>query len=296
MRRVARPWRGDDEHGGTRYTGVLAMMSASGSEAVELITPEWEAPVDIRAVMTTRLGGVSVEPWASLNLGVHVGDSAASVLENRTRVRKEAQLPSEPVWLEQVHGSSVVVLDAGNIPRTATAEQLMDSRRPRADAAVTRQAGVVCAIQVADCLPVLFAARDGSVVGAAHAGWRGLASGVLGATVAAMEVPADQVVAWLGPAIGPQNFEVGEDVVAAFAATAHSDQRAQTEAAFLPQPNGKWLCDLFTLARLRLAAAGVTHVSGGGLCTVSDARRFYSYRRDGQTGRMAALVWLAGLS
>jgi YfiH family protein len=246
--------------------------------------------------MTTRLGGVSVAPWDSLNLGVHVGDNAVAVLENRMRVRREAELPSEPVWLDQVHGSSVVVLDAGNIPRTATAEQLMQSRRPRADAAVTRQAGVVCAIQVADCLPVLFAARDGSVVGAAHAGWRGLASGVLGATVAAMDVPSDQIVAWLGPAIGPENFEVGDDVVAAFVDTAHSDQRAQTEAAFVRKPDGKWLCDLFALARLRLAAAGVTQVSGGGLCTVSDAKRFYSYRRDGQTGRMAALVWVTGLS
>ena len=288
MRRVARQRRGGDE----RYAGVLAMMAASGDEAVELITPEWEAPVGIRAVMTTRPGGVSTAPWESLNLGVHVGDSTAAVLENRTRVRREGDLPSEPVWLEQVHGTSVVVLDASSIPRTATAEQLMESRRPRADAAVTRDAGVVCAVQVADCMPVLFAARDGSAVGAAHAGWRGLASGVLGATVAAMDVPPADIVAWLGPAIGPKSFEVGDDVVAAFAATAHRDQRAQTEAAFVSQPNGKWLCDLFALARLRLAALGVTQVSGGGLCTVSDTRRFYSYRRDGQTGRMAALIWL----
>jgi polyphenol oxidase len=266
------------------------MMAAS--EAVELITPEWEAPLGVRAAMTTRLGGVSTAPWDSLNIGVHVGDSPAAVFENRMRLRREADLPSEPVWLEQVHGTSVVVLDPGSIPRTATAEHLMTARRPRADAAVTREHGVVCAIQVADCMPVLFAARDGSVVGAAHAGWRGLASGVLGATVAAMEVPPDEIVAWLGPAIGPESFEVGDDVVAAFAATAHSEQRAQTEAAFSPRPNGKWLCDLFTLARLRLAALGVTQVTGGGLCTVSDARRFYSYRRDGQTGRMAALIWL----
>lgn len=272
------------------------MMAASNPEPVELISPEWEAPPGVRGVMTTRLGGVSVAPWDSLNLGVHVGDDATSVLENRARLREAANLPSEPVWLEQVHGSSVIVLDAGDIPRTVTAEQLMQSRRPRADAAVTQQAGVVCAIQVADCLPVLFTARDGSVVGAAHAGWRGLASGVLGATVAAMGVPGDQIVAWLGPAIGPQNFEVGDDVVAAFVATAHADQREQTEAAFVRKPGGKWLCDLFALARLRLAAAGVTQVSGGGLCTVSDARRFYSYRRDEQTGRMAALVWLEGLS
>ena len=279
--------RGGDE----RYAGVVAMMAASEAEAVELITPEWSAPADVRALMTTRLGGVSTAPWESLNIGVHVGDSTAAVLENRMRVRREGDLPSEPVWLEQVHGTSVVVLDAGNIPRTATAEQLVEQRRPRADAAVTRDPGVICAIQVADCMPVLFAARDGSVVGAAHAGWRGLAGGVLGATVAAMNVPPADIVAWLGPAIGSSSFEVGDDVVAAFAATAHSDQRAQTEAAFVSRSNGKWLCDLFALARLRLAALGVTHVSGGGLCTVSDARRFYSYRRDGQTGRMAALIW-----
>jgi YfiH family protein len=286
MRRVARPRREDDE----RCAGVVAMMSAS--ETAELITPEWAVPLGVRAAMTTRLGGVSAAPWDSLNLGVHVGDNPAAVLENRLRVRREANLPSEPVWLEQVHGTSVVVLDASSIPRTATAEQLMTASRPRADAAVTREQGVVCAIQVADCLPVLFAARDGSVVGAAHAGWRGLASGVLGATVAAMNVPPEQLVAWLGPAIGPESFEVGDDVLAAFVATARDDQRVQTEAAFSARPNGKWLCDLFTLARLRLAALGVTQVSGGGLCTVSDARRFYSYRRDGQTGRMAALIWL----
>ncbi|MEJ1960457.1 MAG: peptidoglycan editing factor PgeF [Gammaproteobacteria bacterium] len=266
----------------------------SDDERIELIAPEWNGPENVGALMTTRLGGVSVAPWDSLNLGVHVGDSPAAVLENRTRIRKEGRLPSEPVWLEQVHGTSVVELDAGNIPRTASAEQLIESRRPRADAAVTRQSGVVCAIQVADCLPVLFAAQDGSVVGAAHAGWRGLASGVLGATVAAMGAPPKDIVAWLGPAIGRENFEVGDDVVAAFADTAHDDQRAETLAAFERKPHGKWLCDLYAIARLRLAGAGVTQVSGGGLCTVADAHRFYSYRRDGQTGRMAALIWLAG--
>ena len=289
MRRVARARRADDD----RYAGVLAMMAAPGPESLEFITPDWSAPAGVRATVSTRLGGVSVAPWDSLNIGVHVGDDPAAVLENRVRIRREADLPSEPVWLEQVHGTSVVVLDASSIPRTATAEQLMESRRPRADAAVTREAGVVCAIQIADCMPVLFAARDGSVVGAAHAGWRGLASGVLGATVAAMDVPADQIVAWMGPAIGPEHFEVGDDVIAAFTATARSEHRAQTEAAFRSQPSGKWLCDLFALARLRLEALGVSDVSGGGLSTVSDRRRFYSYRRDGQTGRMAALIWLA---
>ena len=265
-------------------------------EQIELIAPEWDAPTNIGAVMTTRRGGVSAAPWDSLNTGVHVGDSPAAVLENRVRVRKEGRLPSEPVWLEQVHGTSVVELDAANIPRTANAEQLMESRRPRADAAVTRQPGVVCAIQVADCMPVLFAARDGSVVGAAHAGWRGLASGVLGATVAAMGSEPEGIIAWLGPAIGRENFEVGDDVMAAFVDTAASDQRTQTLAAFMRKANGKWLCDLDAIARLRLSAIGVTQVVGSGLCTVADAQRFYSYRRDGQTGRMAALIWLAGAS
>lgn len=259
-----------------------------------LITPEWEAIPGVHALMTTRTGGVSVAPWESLNLGVHVGDNPAAVLENRQRLRKAGSLPNEPVWLDQVHGTSVVQVDAGNTPRVSnTAEQLVQSPRPRADAAVTRHRGVVCAIQVADCMPVLFAARDGSAVGAAHAGWRGLASGVLGATVSAMGMPSDQIIAWMGPSIGPEHFEVGDDVVAAFRDTAAAADAARTEAAFTRKPNGKWLCDLYALARLRLATLGITSVSGGGWCTFEDSTRFFSYRRDGQTGRMAALIWLA---
>ncbi len=244
--------------------------------------------------MTTRLGGVSVAPWESLNLGVHVGDNPSSVIENRSRVRKEGALPSEPVWLEQVHGTSVVELDVGSIPRVATTdEQILQSPRPRADASFTRAAGVVCAIQVADCMPVLFAARDGSVVGAAHAGWRGLAGGVLGATVAAMGLPVSDLVAWLGPAISAKHFEVGEDVLAAFLDTSPGHQHAQVRAAFTSAAGGKWLCDLYALARLRLESLGITEITGGGWCTYEDAQRFYSYRRDGQTGRMAALIWRA---
>jgi YfiH family protein len=246
--------------------------------------------------MTTRRGGVSVAPWDSLNLGVHVGDSKAAVLENRRRVREAGKLPSEPVWLDQVHGTAVMPLDDYH------ALAAMLGERPRADASVTSRAGLVCAIQVADCMPVLFAARDGSAVGAAHAGWRGLAGGVLEATVGAMEVPPSELIAWLGPAIGPKHFEVGDDVVEAFSGSAAPEYRAQTRAAFVTraagqsagatQSPGKWLCDLYAIARLRLAAIGVTNVTGGGLCTVADAPRFYSYRRDGQTGRMAALIWL----
>jgi len=248
--------------------------------------------------MTTRIGGVSLAPWDSLNLGVHVGDNPSAVIENRARVRKEGDLPAEPVWLEQVHGTSVVELDVANIPRIATTdEQVMQSPRPRADASFTRQEGVVCAIQVADCLPVVFASRDGSVVGAAHAGWRGLAGGVLGATVAAMGVAANDLLAWLGPAIGPKHFEVGDDVRTAFLDTSPADSHTQVQAAFTPkQPGGKWLCDLYALARLRLAALGVAEVTGGGWCTYEDSQRFYSYRRDGQTGRMAALIWRNGSS
>jgi YfiH family protein len=252
--------------------------------SLPLITPEWSVAPRVRAVMTTRLGGVSVAPWDSLNLGVHVGDNIANVLENRARVREEARLPAEPVWLDQVHGTTVVDLDAFGVA---------DNRSSRGDAAVTRRRGVVCAIQVADCMPVLFAARDGSVVGAAHAGWRGLAGGVLAGTVEAMRVPGAEIVAWLGPAIGPDTFEVGDDVVEAFVQSASTAQRAQTVAAFTRRSNGKWLCDLYALARLRLNALGITQVSGGTWCTVADAQRFFSYRRDGQTGRMAALIWLA---
>jgi purine-nucleoside/S-methyl-5'-thioadenosine phosphorylase / adenosine deaminase len=262
--------------------------------AANFIPPEWNAPRGVHSLMTTRIGGVSVAPWDSLNLGVHVGDDPAAVLENRQKVRKEGALPSEPVWLEQVHGTSVVELDTASTPRIVSdADQLMQSPRPRADASFTRQHGVVCAIQVADCMPVLFAARDGSVVGAAHAGWRGLASGVLGATVSAMAVPPGEVVAWMGPTIGREHFEVGDDVVTAFRDTAEPGDRASTEAAFQRKSDGKWLCDLYALARIRLAALGIASIFGAGWCTYEDAQRFYSYRRDGQTGRMAALIWLA---
>jgi YfiH family protein len=266
--------------------------------------------------MTTRTGGVSVAPWESLNLGVHVGDNPSSVMENLARVRKEGALPAEPAWLEQVHGTSVVELDAGNIPRIAvTDEHILHSPRPRADAAFTRRTGIVCAIQVADCMPVLFSSRDGAVVGAAHAGWRGLAGGVLGATIAAMGAPASDLIAWLGPTISAKHFEVGEDVLTAFLDTSPESEREQVRAAFKPigsaakvshsganaQPSaspattgGKWLCDLYALARLRLARVGVTEISGGRWCTYEDAQQFYSYRRDGQTGRMAALIWRTG--
>jgi YfiH family protein len=237
------------------------------------LTPDWPAPAGVRAAFTLRTGGVSLAPFDSLNTGAHVGDAAAAVIENRRRVVRSLGLPSEPQWLEQVHGAEVADLDAAD-------------PRARADAAFTHAAGRVCAVQVADCLPVLLAARDGSAVAAAHCGWRGLAGGVLEATVRALGVPANELFAWLGPAIGPGAFEVGEEVRAAFVA---GDARAA--AAFVANPRGRWQCDLFELARQRLAALQVPAVYGGGVCTHDDPQRFFSYRRDGRCGRMAALIW-----
>ena len=235
------------------------------------IIPDWPAPANVRALMTTRTGGLSAGPWASLNLGDHVGDDPRCVAANRARLC--AALPAAPAWLKQVHGTCVVEATGG------TAE---------ADASVSRTPGQVCAVLTADCLPVLFCDRAGSVVAAAHAGWRGLANGVLEATVAAMRVPPGEIRAWMGAAIGPTAFEVGEDVREAFL-----ERHPDTASAFAsPDAHGKWRADLYTLARIRLAHAGVQAVSGGGHCTFSEPSVFFSYRRDGVTGRMASLIWL----
>lgn len=236
-----------------------------------MILANWPAPRRVRAVMTTRIGGASLAPWASLNLGDHVGDDAAHVAANRARLR--AQLPAEPDWLKQVHSARVVELGC-------------DTDR-EADAAVVRAPGHVCAVLTADCLPVLLCDRAGSVVAAAHAGWRGLAGGVLEATVAAMRVPPAEILAWMGAAIGPQAFEVGDEVRTRFVAL--HDGAA---TAFVPHGPGKWMADIYALARIHLAAAGVKAVHGGGRCTFSEADTFFSYRRDGVTGRMASLIWI----
>lgn len=249
--------------------------------APAILRPDWDAPAGVHAAFSLREGGVSAAPWQSLNLGVHVGDDPAHVAENRSRLRAALQLPAEPLWLDQVHGNDVLDADAG-----AAVAPIAADGRPRADAVVTRRAGVVCCIQVADCLPVLLAAPDGSVLGAAHAGWRGLAGGVIENTVRAMGTPPAQLRAWLGPAIGPRKFEVGDDVRAAFLA-----QDAAAARAFVPGAGGRWLCDLPALARARLAALGVRSVAGGQWCTVTDAQQFFSHRRDGRSGRMAALLW-----
>ena len=245
------------------------------------LTPDWPAATEVGALMSSRLGGVSGAPWQSLNLGVAVGDAAESVAENRRRFEAAMGVPS--VYLRQVHGKRVARLRAADAGRT------LDEP---ADAAITTEPGIACTVQVADCLPVLFAAPQGRGVGAAHAGWRGLAGGVLEATVAALCdaaacAPQDLCV-WLGPCIGPRQFEVGAEVVEAFDQAPHFVPRARADGSM------RWLADLPGLARERLRAAGVTQFSGGAWCTVEDASRFFSFRRDGVTGRMAAAVWLRG--
>ena len=243
------------------------------------IVPDWPVPPRVRAFVTTRAGGVSAAPYDGFNLGTRCGDDPVAVSANRALLR--AGLPSEPVWLRQVHGARV--LEAGvAIPELDV--------EPEADASCTRAAGVVCSVLVADCMPVLLADHAGSAVAVAHAGWRGMSRGVIEAAVAGMKVPPHEVIAWLGPAIGPDYFQVGEDVLQAF--TQHD---AAAAVAFKPDPGrpGKWLCDLYSLARRRLAALGVSEVYGGGHCTVNEPR-FYSFRRDKVTGRMGAFVWLDG--
>jgi polyphenol oxidase len=256
----------------------------------EFLRPEWPAPPGVRAAFTLRRGGVSAPPFDTLNLGLHTGDGPEAVAENRRRVRRTLQLPAEPVWLQQVHGAQVL--------RLATAELRGGGQRspPTADGAVTRERGQVCAIQVADCIPVLLAALDGSAVGAAHAGWRGLASGVLAGAVRALGAVSGEhsgIVAWLGPAIGAAHFEVGEEVHAAFSksAVARGEAPPPTEA-FVRNARGRWQCDLAAIARGQLVSLGVREVYGGTWCTYADAARFFSYRRDGRCGRMAALIWL----
>ena len=241
----------------------------------DCLVPDWPAPANVRALQTRRGGGVSLAPWASFNLGDHVGDAPEAVAANRAALR--GLLPAEPRWLRQVHENLAV--DADFCPDFSVA-----------DAAFARRPGTVCVVMTADCLPVLFCDRAGSVVAAAHAGWRGLAAGVLENTLRAMAVPPGEVLAWLGPAIGPEKFEVGGEVREVFLGHA-----AAAEAAFRPAPAGKWLADIHLLARQRLAAAGVDAVYGGGECTVSDEGHYFSYRRDGVTGRMATLIWREGV-
>ncbi len=237
------------------------------------IVPDWPAPPGVRALQTTRQGGVSAAPYDSLNLGDHVGDDPLTVARNR--ILLNTLLPGEPVWLEQVHGA--IVVNADNA-----------SCLPRADACIARHRAAVCVVMTADCLPVLLCDEQGTVVGAIHAGWRGLCDGVIETTVRAMGVAPQSLMAWLGPAIGQEAFEVGEEVRAAFIAA-----QPQAASAFASGQRGKWFADLCALARLRLNALGVTQIYGGGYCTWHERDRFFSYRRDGVTGRMGTFIWLA---
>jgi len=237
-----------------------------------LIIPDWPAPANVKSLQTTRIGGVSIAPYESFNLGDHVGDAPLAV--ERNRMLLNTLLPSEPVWLEQAHGTIVANADTAGC-------------LPQADACIARHPSAVCVVMTADCLPVLLCDTHGSVVGVAHAGWKGLASGVIEAAVEEMAVAPQNLMAWLGPAISQQAFEVGEEVRAAFVA-----MQPQSASAFIPGQNGKWYADLYALARLRLNALGITTICGGGYCTYRERERFFSYRRDRVTGRMGTFIWL----
>jgi YfiH family protein len=253
-----------------------AAMELATKLPIDWIVPQWPAPFAVRAFVTTRAGGASTGPYATFNLGDSTADDPAAVAENKRRLL--SLLPQPPRWLKQVHGAAVVRADDVDAPRAA-------------DAAWTSTRGVVCAVKIDDCMPVLLADAAGTVVAVCHAGWRGLAGGVIENTVAALPVPPSSLFAWLGPAIGPQAFEVGDEVRAAFC-----DVDPKAASAFRAHKPGKWLADLFELGRQRLARAGVSAVHGGGLCTYSSPERFYSHRRNPTTGRMAALVWIEGAS
>ncbi|HEY6642277.1 peptidoglycan editing factor PgeF [Povalibacter sp.] len=242
--------------------------------ALTWLTPDWPAPSNVRAAVTLRPGGVSTGDFAGLNLATHVGDAPSAVVENRRRLREALQLPAEPAWLNQVHGVAVVEATPQSTPATA-------------DASIARAANQVCVIMTADCLPVLFCDRAGTRVGAAHAGWRGLVGGVLGETIKALSVDPQNLLAWLGPAIEPAAFEVGEEVREQFV-----NRDSVNTAAFERNARGRWQADLYELARNELRSLGVTRIYGGDFSVFADAERFFSYRRAAKTGRMATMVWL----
>ncbi len=241
--------------------------------SVSWIPADWPAPENVVGGTTLRTGGVSCDEFASLNLADHVGDESAAVAENRCRFRSEYSLPSEPEWLNQVHGSTVARGNSAPSPQEA-------------DGIVATAADVVCAVLTADCLPVLLTTADGATVAAAHAGWRGLCAGILEATIAAFKVAPEQVLAWLGPAISQPAFEVGNEVREQFVS-----QFEAAAACFCGNSTGRWQADLYGLATLRLQACGVTRIFGGGLCTHAEGERFFSYRRDGRCGRMATFIY-----
>jgi len=243
-------------------------------DGIQWIQPDWPAPSNVRAASTLRLGGVSTAPFDSLNLALHVGDDPSRVDENRRRVKKTLQLPAEPCWLQQVHGVEVINAATYSVPAVA-------------DACLATEPAKVCVVMTADCLPVLFCNRDGTRVAAAHAGWRGLAAGVLVNTVQALKCLPSELIAWIGPAIGPAAFEVGDEVRTTFI-----DSDAVNAACFTRNSRERWMADLYQLACNELARLGVQDIFVEQACTVTDASQFFSYRRDGQTGRMASMIWL----
>lgn len=236
-----------------------------------LIIPNWPAPPNVRAMQTTRQGGVSAAPYDTLNLADHVGDEPLTVARNRTLLNH--LVPSEPVWLVQKHGTEIVNAD-------------QTSCFPQGDACIARHRDAVCVVMTADCLPVLLCDTQGSVVGAVHAGWKSLLAGIIETTVQAMEVEPQNLMAWLGPAISQEAFEVGKEVHDFFVA---ADPHA--ESAFIQGQHGKWFADLYALARLRLNSLGITQIYGGDHCTYRESDKFFSYRRDGVTGRMGTFIW-----
>ncbi len=246
------------------------------SRAPEFIYPDWPAPAHVKALTTTRIGGFSEAPFNSFNLSLRSGDDFARVQQNRALLVEAAALPAEPLWLRQVHGSRVV--------NAAVSEPYSEGDGSYAD-----QPGHVCVVLTADCCPVFLCDRAGTRAAVLHGGWRGLARGLIEQGVAQLKLPGTELMAWLGPAIGPQAFQVGDDVYEAFVA-----QDAEAKEAFTKQEDGRWLADIYRLARQRLRAVDVTNVYGGGYCTLSDRERFFSYRRDRVCGHMASLVWLDG--
>ena len=243
-------------------------------ESPGFITPVWPAPANVHALATLRAGGCSSGPFSSFNLAAHTGDDAATVQRNRTLLREHFGLPAEPVWLQQVHSNRIV-----------TAEP--DETGAEADGSWTSSVGHVCVVMTADCLPVLICDQYGSKVAAVHAGWRGLHAGVISHAISMLETDPVELMVWLGPAIGPRAFEVGPEVLRAF-----TDSNGENTSAFRQTDDQHWLCDLYQLARIELSSQGITSVFGGNECTFTDEKRFYSYRRDGNTGRMASLIWL----
>jgi hypothetical protein len=246
------------------------------------LIPDWPAPSNVRAITTTRLGGVSQGVFSSMNLALHVDDDVSAVQANRIKLKQILGI-SEPCWLKQVHGVGVV--DA----LTACPGVMADAGSGvKADGSYSTHPGKVCAVLTADCLPVLLCDEEGTRVAAVHAGWRGLLAGVIESVIDKLEISGDSILAWLGPAIGSTSFEVGEEVRGQFI-----QHHSQAAGAFKQaSDNGKWLADIYQLARLRLASKSVTKVYGGGWCTFTNQERFYSYRRDGVTGRMASLIWM----